>query len=157
MGISLRLWAGIFLLALAVVASGWMYLGQGGSEKADPLDARQVAVGSEVYQRVCASCHGRNLEGQENWRSPLPAGGLPAPPHDEAGHTWHHPDDILFRVTKHGGAVVAPAGFQSNMPAFAPILSDDEIWAVLAFIKSRWPEAIRNRQKDIDARYRSSR
>lgn len=34
----------------------------------------------------------------------------------------------------------APAGYESDMPAFGGILSDDEIRAVLAFIKSTWPE-----------------
>jgi len=119
------------------------------------MDARQVGLGSDVYLKACASCHGKDLEGQESWRSPLPTGGLPAPPHDETGHTWHHPDDILFRVTKYGGGAEAPAGFQSNMPAFAGSLSDDEIWAVLAFIKSRWPENIRERQAAISTRYRT--
>ena len=32
----------------------------------------------------------------------------------------------------------APADYPSDMPAFAGKLSDDDIWAVLAFIKSRW-------------------
>ena len=35
------------------------------------------------------------------------------------------------------------------MPAFGQTLSDAEIWAVLAFIKSRWPEEIRARQAEI--------
>jgi mono/diheme cytochrome c family protein len=34
------------------------------------------------------------------------------------------------------------------MPAFDGILSDDEIAAVLAFVKSTWPE----RQRDVQAR-----
>jgi mono/diheme cytochrome c family protein len=32
------------------------------------------------------------------------------------------------------------------MPAYQDMLSDDEIWAVLAFIKSHWPAAIRAQQ-----------
>ena len=27
---------------------------------------------------------------------------LPAPPHNETGHTWHHPDEMLFAITKYG-------------------------------------------------------
>jgi mono/diheme cytochrome c family protein len=69
---------------------------------------------------------------------------MPAPPHDESGHTWHHPDDMLFDITKHGIARYAPPGYQSDMPAFGGVLSDDEIRAVLAFIKSHWrsPEVL---------------
>ena len=32
------------------------------------------------------------------------------------------------------------------MPAYRDILSDREIWAVLAYIKSQWPEEIREVQ-----------
>jgi mono/diheme cytochrome c family protein len=36
------------------------------------------------------------------------------------------------------------------MPAFGGVLSDADIAAVLAFIKSRWPADIRARQARID-------
>ena len=39
----------------------------------------------------------------------------------------------------------SPPGFKSNMPGFEETLSDDQIWAVLAYIKSKWPEQIRRR------------
>ena len=45
-------------------------------------------------------------------------------------------------------------GFKSNMAAFRDTLSDAEIWAVLAFIKSRWPAAIQERQERINQRNR---
>lgn len=107
--------------------------------RADPADAARVALGERVYLQQCAACHGVKLEGQPNWRSRLPNGRMPAPPHDETGHTWHHPDRMLFAITKQGLVPpYAPAGYESDMPGFAGRLSDDEIWAVLAFIKSRW-------------------
>lgn len=112
---------------------------------ADPDNAEQVALGKTVYAGQCAVCHGAKLEGQPNWRRRLPDGGLPAPPHDEGGHTWHHPDGQLFQMTKRGGQPFAPPGFKSNMPGFAESASDAEIWAVLAYIKSRWPKNIRAR------------
>lgn len=107
--------------------------------RADPGDAGRVALGERVYAQHCASCHGAKLEGQPNWRSRLANDRRPAPPHDETGHTWHHPDRMLFAITKNGLVPpYAPAGYESDMPAFGGKLSDDEIWAVLAFIKSRW-------------------
>ena len=107
--------------------------------RADPGDAGRVALGERVYAQHCASCHGVRLEGQPNWRSRRPDGRLPAPPHDESGHTWHHPDRVLFAITRNGLVPPhAPKGYQSDMPAFAARLADDEIWAVLAYIKSRW-------------------
>ncbi len=56
----------------------------------------------EIYLKYCASCHGEQLQGQSNWRQRDAEGYLPAPPHDESGHTWHHSDTYLFLMTKYG-------------------------------------------------------
>jgi mono/diheme cytochrome c family protein len=111
----------------------------GDDARADPRDAATVALGAKVYARTCALCHGARLEGQPNWRARLPNGRLPAPPHDASGHTWHHPDRLLFAITKNGVVPPhAPAGYESDMPAFGGSLSDEEIWAALAYIKKQW-------------------
>jgi mono/diheme cytochrome c family protein len=102
-------------------------------------DPAQLAAGQKIYAQHCAACHGAKLEGQPNWQRRLPNGKMPAPPHDESGHTWHHPDEVLFGITKHGMVPpYAPPGYQSDMPAFGSILSDDQIRAVLAYIESHW-------------------
>jgi len=112
----------------------------GDDARADLRDAAKVALGAKVYARTCAPCHGAKLEGQPDWRRRLPNGRLPAPPHDNSGHTWHHPDHLLFAITKNGVVPPhAPAGYESDMPAFGGSLSDEEIWAVLAYIKQQWP------------------
>jgi mono/diheme cytochrome c family protein len=101
--------------------------------------AQTLALGGKLYAQHCASCHGASLEGQPNWRSRLPNGRMPAPPHDESGHTWHHPDEVLFGITKHGVVPpYAPPGYQSDMPGFGGKLTDEEIRAVLAYIASHW-------------------
>ena len=111
----------------------------GDDPRADPRDAARVALGAKVYARECAACHGAKLEGQPNWRQRLPNGRLPSPPHDESGHTWHHADSVLFAIVRKGLVPpYAPPGYESDMPAFGAKLSDDELWAVLAFIKSHW-------------------
>lgn len=117
---------------------------------ANPDNEQQVTMGKRIYEANCASCHGVNLEGQATWRIRKPDGRLPAPPHDETGHTWHHPDVGLFRITKVGlKPPLAPEGYESDMPSFGDILTDEEIWAVLAFIKSTWPENIKTRQHEM--------
>ena len=111
------------------------------------------AQGRALYQTHCASCHGKNLEGQSDWQIRLPNGRLPAPPHDRTGHTWHHPDEHLFRITKFGIVPpLAPEGYESDMPAFGDVLSDDEIWSALNFIKSTWPDRFQRRQQDVTRR-----
>lgn len=117
-----------------------------------PDDAAVTARGSEVYAEACASCHGEALEGQPNWRETLPNGRMPAPPHDKTGHTWHHPDADLFAVTKFGTAAFVGADYQSDMPGYSKILGDDDIIAVLSFIKASWPQEIRERHDEINRR-----
>ena len=113
------------------------------SKDTDESNAKNVAQGAKIYQQHCATCHGNNLEGQPNWKTRNGHGRLPAPPHDETGHTWHHSDQLLFELTKYGMVPPnIPEGYESDMPAYRDILSDEEIRAVLAYIKSRWPDEI---------------
>jgi mono/diheme cytochrome c family protein len=116
--------------------------------------AEQLARGQALYATHCAACHGAKLEGQPNWRERLPNGKFPAPPHDATGHTWHHPDELLFNIVKNGIEAYAPPGHQSDMPAFGKSLSDDDIRAVLAYIKSTWPEETRKLQTQMSAKRR---
>lgn len=102
------------------------------------MAAAQQSAGELLYMDRCASCHGSNLEGQANWMTRLPNGRLPAPPHDETGHTWHHSDGQLFRIVKEGLASIVP-GYETDMPAFGTSMTDEEIMAVIDYIKSTWP------------------
>ncbi|MEK6749766.1 MAG: cytochrome c [Pseudomonadota bacterium] len=112
--------------------------------------SQQLERGKRVYAVFCAQCHGKNLEGQPDWRRRKADGKLPAPPHDASGHTWHHTDADLFAMTKHGMVPpLAPAGYVSDMPAWKDTLKDDDIWAVLDYIKSRWPEEQRKYQQEV--------
>lgn len=116
-----------------------------------PSNAQQVAQGKALYDAHCAGCHGAKLEGQAAWRQRLPNGRLPAPPHDQTGHTWHHPDAVLIEIVKNGlvPGKTAPEGYESDMPAYGNVLSDDEIAAILAYIKSTWPAEILQMQKTV--------
>lgn len=116
-----------------------------------PDDLHVLVAGERVYRAHCASCHGAALEGQPNWRTPGPDGLLPAPPHDASGHTWHHPDEVLFAITKHGVAKAANLpDHKSAMPAYEGVLNDEEIIAVLSWIKAQWPPAVRAKHDQIN-------
>ena len=140
-------------IGVAVLASaGFLYFNRdAASARAfiSPSDPTQVSQGKALYAEHCASCHGANLEGQPEWRRRMPNGRLPAPPHDESGHTWHHADAVLIDITKNGlvPGKTAPDDYQSDMPAYGSILSDEEIVAVLAYIKSTWPPQALELQK----------
>ena len=104
------------------------------------------AEGEALYREHCASCHGVELEGQPDWMRRKPDGRLPAPPHDVSGHTWHHSDRQLMTIVRDGLQAIVP-GYDTDMPAYGGILSDDEIVAILDYIKQRWPERERAYQR----------
>jgi mono/diheme cytochrome c family protein len=143
-------------LAVAVLGLGlyWRYGGPTTSVYIDYRDAEKVALGEEIYTAQCAACHGADLEGQPNWRERGEDGRLPAPPHDQSGHTWHHGDQQLFELTKYGTAAIVGGSYESDMPGYENDLSDREILAVLAFIKSSWPREVRDRHDEINQRAR---
>jgi len=113
-------------------------------------DTGSVAQGKALYVENCATCHGVNLEGEPNWKQRTPEGLMPAPPHDQTGHTWHHPDAMLFAITKQGSAAVVGQAYESNMPGFEDSLSDQEIWDVLGYIKSTWPDRVIKMHNDMN-------
>ena len=113
-----------------------------------PVSAQDDSLaGERLYQENCASCHGASLEGQPDWRSRLPNGRLPAPPHDASGHTWHHTDRVLLDIVKRGTAAIVGNGYESDMPGFKEVLTDEEITAIIDYIKSTWPDRIRASQE----------
>ena len=98
-----------------------------------PDDPKAVELGARIYAEACASCHGAELEGEPDWRSPRADGSRPAPPHDATGLG---PDaDVAW-----------------GMPLFDEVLTDEEIIAALSYIKSTWPEDIRAVHDEIEGR-----
>ena len=114
------------------------------------VDADSQA-GRDLYITHCAACHGADLQGQPDWRSPDETGLYPAPPHDEEGHTWHHDDAMLIDYITRGGQAALDdmnVAFTSGMPGFGSVLTEREIGAILDYIKSTWPERMRGVQAE---------
>ena len=147
----------LIITAVAIGATsvaGWAVFAQ--MSEAPTVDSlgqtaqADIAEGQDLYVENCAACHGANLEGQSDWQSPGADGRLPAPPHDRTGHTWHHPDSVLFGYIQLGGTELMNQqgmDFDSGMPGFGDTLDDQEIWNILAYIKSTWPD----RERDVQA------
>lgn len=152
---------GKWLVATAVVAAtialfAWYIspITEGSIERAGLLKANDrqiVALGAMLYTENCASCHGENLQGEADWQNRDDDGYFPTPPHDETGHTWHHDDALLFGITKSGIAKYSgDSGYKTRMPSYEDSLTDEEIIAVLSFIKAQWPVEIRQRHDEMN-------
>lgn len=100
---------------------------------APPLNAALAARGEALYAQYCAECHGPNGEGQPDWKIPNNDGTLKPPPHNNNGHTWHHPDDLLLDLIANGSGMP-----QTQMPKFGDTLSNEEIMAIIEFMKGWW-------------------
>ncbi len=109
-----------------------------------------MARGAAIYSGRCAGCHGARLEGQPNWKHVNAAGRLPAPPLDGTGHGWRHSDAELFHVVKFSVLDEAGPSYRTDMPAFGGTLSDDDVRAVVAFIKSAWPSGVQAAQSFLN-------
>jgi mono/diheme cytochrome c family protein len=133
--------------ALAVLAAA---CGNGGDSSVDVASgdiATVVEEGAVLYTTYCAVCHGANLEGHPDWRTPNADGTYNPPPQDVTGHTWHHGDSTLVQLISEGSPFR-----ESVMPAFGDTLTDEQILAILEFFRSHWGEQERAFQQQATER-----
>ena len=100
-----------------------------GRTVADAVAAADHAHGREVYDRLCASCHGTDGRG-DGARGNL----LPVRPRDFARVDYMRQlsPEHLYKVVRDGGA---SANINQVMKGFGDVLDDDDIADVLAYIR----------------------
>jgi mono/diheme cytochrome c family protein len=119
----------ILLAVLNLVACG----GANAPATADPT----LAKGAGLYTANCQSCHGGATGGNLK--------DIP-PPHNANGHTWHHADQQLIDMTLNGISFSLEA---QKMPAFKDKLTEEDVKAILAYIKTWWTEEQRKSQREV--------
>jgi putative copper export protein/mono/diheme cytochrome c family protein len=88
-----------------------------------------IVRGAALFAANCAVCHGTDGRGD----GPA-AKSLPMPPADlTAAHFWMHTEGDLFWFISHG--MNAKSGALA-MPAFGDVLSSDDRWALIDFLKA---------------------
>lgn len=104
----------------------------------DPTDTR-MALAQDNYNSYCAHCHGYGGEGQPQDTAirTRELGYSVVPAHDASGHTWEHPDQLLFEAIKYG--IESPLHLYP-MSAYGDRMSDDEIFAVVDYLKRWWTD-----------------
>ena len=124
-------WHGLFtLIVLGTVVNVlvWFTPRQQEVQVALPsYPVEQVMAGRELYAANCMTCHGAQGQGYAQ-------AGVPAPALNGDMHAWHHPDSQIAGIVRQG---------IGQMPAVGESWSDEDIAAVLAYIKQWWePEQL---------------
>lgn len=83
-----------------------------------------LTQGAREYEEHCAFCHGGAAQRVSSMR-----GKFNPPVPQIINRIPHDPDANLWWITKHGIRL-------TGMPAWSDILTDDEIWKIVAFIKA---------------------
>ena len=111
------------------------------------FNTEQLALGKQTFATHCQECHGVAAAGVvREWHKPLADGSMPAPPLNGSAHAWHHSDEVLLRTVNMGGI---PLG--GTMPPFRDVLDEEQKTAVLAYIKSLWPDELYAAWKERNA------
>ncbi len=132
-------------LAMLAAACGSGGESSGGSPEGSVPTATEE--GAALYATYCASCHGANLEGHPDWRTPNADGSYNPPPQDSTGHTWHHGDATLVQLILEGSPFR-----ESQMPSFEEVLTVDQVLSILEFFKSNWGDQERTFQREVTER-----
>ena len=125
-------WHGLVtLIVLGVVVNGLVWFAPQNTQVQEvtlpSYPVEQVIAGRDLFTANCASCHG--AQGQGYARA-----GVPAPALNDEMHAWHHSDAQIASIIRQG---------QGQMPAVGASWSDEQISAVLAYIKQWWePEQL---------------
>ena len=123
------------------------FAGGSGGPGASEIASAEVAQGRQIYEQYCAACHGWQGEGGANWKKPDEKGEMPPPPHDDTGHTWRHSDSMLFKMIAEGWRHPFNKTERLTMPAFGESLTDQEIGAVIEYLKTLWTDEQREYQQ----------
>jgi mono/diheme cytochrome c family protein len=113
-----------------------------------PLEDPVLQRGVQLYNAHCLGCHGGATGGT---MMDIP------PPHNARGHTWHHPDCQLRDIIRNGSGAMGEVMRRMmnvpesvpRMPAFRDTLNEEDIAAILAYIKTWWTEEQRRTQRQI--------
>lgn len=111
---------GVFLVLLVLFLAGPVLAQSKGDAK----------NGRELYLEKCVLCHGSQGEGWD-WTKKVAKPPIPVP--DLAKVAPEQSDQFLFDVIKGGGEAVGKTRF---MPPFGFQLSDQEVWDLVAYMRS---------------------
>ena len=122
--------AGILGVLFILLVVGVIWQARNGGDIATDIAPPEVlAQGELVFEENCVACHGENGK------------GYIGPALNGSAHAWHHPDSLLVSFIRDGIA-------GTQMPAQRDNLTDEEIDAVISYMKSWWTPQQRQKQQN---------
>jgi mono/diheme cytochrome c family protein len=123
---------------ILLVVVGIFTLGAPGlaAQKGDP------GQGKPLYVEYCLQCHGGRGEGW-GWSNKIPPPPVPVPDLSDPKLMKQLSDQYLFDIIKMGGEGV---GKTRLMPPAGRVMTDGEIWDVVAYLRSLTRRAHESKQ-----------
>jgi S-disulfanyl-L-cysteine oxidoreductase SoxD len=116
--------------AVATKAKHWIFVRNKDAKNPLPPTAENIADGKASFSHYCVACHG--LDGQ-NTGVPFADNMAPPVPSLASNTVQSYTDGQLKWVIDNGI-------FPSGMPASKGILTDEEIWSIVVYIRHLPPE-----------------
>ncbi len=124
-----RLLPVIIAAAIVFIGGGALLLAGNRQPQTTATIEQTLQLGEVVYQTNCAACHGEQGQGHIQ---------LDAPALDSTEHAWHHADTQIIGLIRTGGQQMPPVGAN---------FSNEEVTAVITYIKQWWTPQQRNAQR----------
>ncbi len=154
------LYAGLGVLAASVGVIAYVSANSRALElRASAENREQVSIGRLAYQQNCAVCHGLDLRGKPTWHKTVQGNALRAGSAlNTVGDVWKTSDDDIYRLIARGDRPV-PEGAHPvviHPEPFGGKLTENQIWGLIAFMKSTWTVRQRISQEELSARGRGA-
>jgi mono/diheme cytochrome c family protein len=116
---------GAFETRLMTKAKHGLFIGNKSQKNPIASTTENIAAGKEAFSHYCAACHG--LDGQ-NTGVPFAERMSPPVPSLASKEVQNYTDGQFKQVIDYG---IGPSG----MPASKDMLSDEEIWSIVVFLR----------------------
>jgi mono/diheme cytochrome c family protein len=139
------------LLSLIVVVIAGLIMGQGSPQKwtaparaaarKNPVAVNEtsLALGKKIYERQCLVCHGATGKGD----GPAAVHLQKRPSNLSSSKLWEQSDGALFWKVNEG---------HRPMPTFKNLMSDEERWPVINYIRTFAPKPVSSHQTKTESK-----
>jgi mono/diheme cytochrome c family protein len=118
------------LKAIAVYLKDQPAKGESEMQSAVKADEKVMKMGAAIYADECSGCHGADGKGAAGLFPSL--NGAPVVQQNDATSLLH----VVLRGARSAATAGAPTG--AAMPQFAWVLTDDQVAAVVSYIRNAW-------------------